>query len=139
MKNFTLIALLMAAVTFTGCKKDDDEKAAGNIIGRWTTISSLDKEYKNGALVDEDVDTDFGSDNDMEFKSNGTAVDGNGDTYTYKITGSSLTIREDGDDEDEVLEIKKLSSTDMILVENVEQEYNGDKYKYISEITFKKK
>jgi hypothetical protein len=139
MKNSTLLLLLIAAVTFTGCKKDDDEKAADNIIGKWYEVSSLETEYKNGTQISQETITNNDPDNYTEFRSNGTAVDGDGDEYTYKITGKTLTMREVGDDDDEVYEIKKITSGDLVIYgENTYQDGNNN-YRYTTESTFKKK
>lgn len=138
MKRFTLFALLLAVVTITGCKKDDDEKAAENIIGKWYPTSSIETEYLNGKMISQETETDF--DNGFtEFRSNGTAVDDDGDEYTYKITGSKLTMRENGDDDDEVYDIKKINSSELVIFGESTYENGADKYRYTSEITFKKK
>lgn len=130
--------LLLAVVTITGCKKDDDEKAADNIIGKWYPTSSVDTEYLNGKLISQETDTDFGNEF-TEFRSNGTAVDYDGDGYTYKITGSKLIMREDGDDDDEVYEIKKINSKELVIFSENTYEDGADKYKYTSELTLIKK
>lgn len=141
MKNFTLLLLLIAASTFTGCKKDADEKAAENIIGKWQKVSTASKTYLNGGLTDQNTDTDYDATDIIEFRSNGTAVDDNGkDEYTYTVTGSKLTMKEVGhDDEELVYEIKKINSSDLVIYGEETYLDGTNNYKYTSEVTLKKK
>jgi hypothetical protein len=139
MKRFTLFALLLAVVTITGCKKDPDEKAADNILGKWYPVSSINTDYLNGKVTNRETSTDYSPNEYTEFKSNGTAFDYDGDEYTYKISGSTLTMREKGDDDDEVFEIKKITSSELVIYSESTDEQGTDKYKYTQELTLKKK
>lgn len=139
MKRFTLFALFLAVVTIAGCKKDPDEKAAGNIIGKWYPKSSIDTEYLNGKMLSQDTNTDYDANEFTEFNSNGTAVDHDGEEYTYKITGSKLTMREKGDDKDEVYDIKKITSAELVIFSEIIYQDGKDTYKYTTELTLEKK
>lgn len=139
MKNLSLLVLLMAAIAFTGCKKDDEEKATKNIVGKWQETISYDKTYLNGKLLEQETETDYDDRDYIDFRSNGTAVDGEGTTYTYSITATKLTLREAGDDDDEVYDIKKLTSTELVVYHETTYENGADKFRYTSELTLKKK
>lgn len=118
MKNSTLLVLLMAAVTFMGCKKNDEDKQKKNILGKWMVKQEVEKEIENGKVISEDTDTDFDADDYMEFNNNGkgiTSYDGRTNDFTYQITENNRLIVTDNHNEVEDFEIKKLNSNELII------------------------
>lgn len=140
MKNFTLLLLLVTGISFTGCKKDKKDSDEANIVGKWYMQSSWEKEYKNGVLVDQQSSTQPSQTVSYEFRSNGTGLDNHGDQFNYKIIGTKLTVTyPDDDDDTEVQDIKKLTSSEMVLTGEDSWDNEGDITKYTWEGTFKKK
>lgn len=138
MKNATLLILLLAAVTFTGCKKDEEDQQKKNIVGKWFVKQIIEKEIVNGVTVDEDTDTDFGADYYFEFTTDGKMIENiNGDQYpgTYQVKENNrVAIAFQGEEPDDY-EIRKLNSTEMVLY--VEDE-DGPNAKETHEITLRK-
>lgn len=138
MKNFSLLVLLMTAVAFTGCKKDEEDKQKQNIVGKWFVKQTIEKEIVNGVTVHEDTDTDFGTDYFFEFTKDGKMIENiEGDQYTgtYQVKDNNrVAIAFQGEEPDDY-EIRKLNSTEMVLY--VEDE-DGPNAKETTEITFRK-
>lgn len=139
MKNFTLLLLFITGVAFTSCKKDPDEKAADNIVGKWYQQSFTEKEYKNGTLVDEYSSSRPSETISYEFKSDGTGVDEDGDSFKYKISGSKISIdyMDHGSVDEQI--IKKITSSELILNSEESWESGSDVIKSIWEANYKKK
>ena len=138
MKNFTLLLLLIATITITGCKKDKDEKASGDIIGKWYLHSYINLVYTNGKVTDQNSQTDPNRSNYIEFKSNGNAADSYGEQFSYKINGTQLILKDLEDGEEELYEIKKITSTELVVYNESVQQDGSDQYKYTTESTYKK-
>ncbi|SDJ07106.1 Lipocalin-like domain-containing protein [Pedobacter sp. ok626] len=138
MKNFTLlILLLITTVSITGCKKDKDEDSGG-IVGKWYLYSYINIVYTNGKVTDQTSQTAPDRSNYIEFKSNGTAADNEGDQFSYKINGTQLILKDLEDGEEELYEIKKINNTELVIFNELVQQAGSDQIKYTTETTFKK-
>ncbi|WP_316818115.1 lipocalin family protein [Pedobacter nyackensis] len=138
MKNFYLLVLLMTAVAFTGCKKDDEDKQKQNIVGKWYVKQTIEKEIVNGVVISEETETDFDTDYYFEFTKEGKMIENiSGDKYTgsYQVKGNNRVAITFQDEEPDDYEIRKLNSTEMILY--IEDE-DGPNSKETIEITFRK-
>ncbi|MEQ7799729.1 lipocalin family protein [Pedobacter sp. ASV1-7] len=141
MKNFSLLLLLITTISFSSCKKDSspEEKNAKNIVGKWQLTSVTQKSHKNGTLEGEQTHHVEGNNVTTEFRNNGTGVDGDGDEFTYKISGSKIIISYKDEDENTEGEIKKLNSNDLVIYIEEINVQGKDTYKYSWEETFLKK
>lgn len=142
MKNLKFLALLFISLSvgLTSCKKDDDKK--GNIVGKWFLKSEVNKMYINGQQQGEaDIETDFGTSDYVEFKSDGKGVyseEGDTDDFTYQINNDAteLTIVIDGETEKQ--KISKLTDSELVLLNESSETMQGTTFKYSFESTYKK-
>lgn len=148
----TMMMVAMLSVAFVSCSSDDDDKENGNnggdtttwtIVGTWemTQIQGYyeDKETGNkltfdatpGSINFEEIDVadyvryEFRSDNIMkgyEWENNTwshyTTV-----PYRYNATNKTLTMAPGVEDEEEVLKVTPISSTEMFIESTEEDEY----------------
>ena len=138
MKNFTLLVLLMAFATFTGCKKDDEESQKKDIIGKWFVKKTVEKEIENGATTSEETETNYNEADYFEFKSDGQfnmSLDGYQYSGQYQVKSNNHLVLSDEDGDLEDYEIKKLNSTELVIY--MEDE-DGPNAKETYEITFRK-
>lgn len=102
MKNifkFGLLAVVLAAFTFTSCSKDDDE-IKSDLIGKW--IGTSTELYCGKILMSKDTHTSEKYDS-WEFKSNGKAerIDkstgsiSKHETYTFSLIDNSIELTND--------------------------------------------
>lgn len=141
MRNFSLLLLLVTAISLSSCKKDSnpDKKDTEAIIGKWYLKSVSEKSFKNGKLESEDSYSVDHNNYFREFRSNGTGVDGDGDEYTYKVASSKLTTRYKGEDEDIIEDIRTINSNDLVVYGEDIHPNGNDVYKYTYEETYLKK
>ncbi|MFA4870022.1 MAG: lipocalin family protein [Pedobacter sp.] len=141
MRNFSLLLLLITAISFSSCKKDPstEEKNAKNLIGKWFLKSVTEKNLKNGTSTNQQTTPINDDKKFVEFRSNGTAVDLWGDEFNYKISNSKITMRYNEDDEDYIQDIIKITSNELVLSEEDVYTEGNDTFKYITEYTFTKK
>ncbi|WP_196011784.1 lipocalin family protein [Alistipes onderdonkii] len=95
-KLFLIVAAMFAAVSFSACSDDDDNKInPNNIVGTWQIIEI----HENDSYSDEKwpTESDYYT---YTFSENGTAIlkwyDGSNEVYnyTYTIAGNELTLEE---------------------------------------------
>lgn len=150
MKNFKslMIAALafMASITLASCSDDDDSPIGSkeDLIGRWESVHETGWEKEDGEIVDEWDET--GKSLRWEFYKNGicTAQEWTGSrwesadygTYTYK--NGTITIKSDEYDEDDVIKVKKLTATELVVEESYSYWDEGDKYEGYICVTFEK-
>ena len=95
-KNYLLMMamLLFAAIGFTGCSDDDDKDIDGDfetlLVGTWVRVHSTGYETVDGTTDSWDEDED--EDSHITFYSDGTGIDDEGYTWTWKVTGNTLTM-----------------------------------------------
>lgn len=140
MKKVTLLALIVALFTVTGCKKDKEngKENSNAIVGRWIASSILEITYKNGKQIRRDDDT---QDNLMvEFKSDGTGTSQREDEsadFTYTLEDDELTFKMEG--EFDKYKIKSLANSELELYQEESETEDGVDYKYVVEIKLKKR
>ncbi len=154
-KLFFCAAALLAAISFSACSDDDEPNlpiAPGTIAGTWQITHEQgfciydDEEDGSGKETwDEKYPDEEGSYWTLFFDQNGVCVktdyDNSGESYsehyTYSISGNKLTLTDSGEDEDEAkeYEIKKLTESQLVLVNTYEGEseleVNTETYKRI--------
>ena len=147
MKKILLFGLLLAVVLMGGCQKDDNsDNAPADIVGKWYIKKMVDVEYENGVKVDESTETTFTTKDFMEFKSNGTAVfssDGGPDpadidNFTYTRQGDKVVLTLTGSTDVTQVDIKKLTTNELVLFIDETDTYQGKTYRYTSELTLSK-
>lgn len=144
MRKFKLLALalLVASLGFTGCKKDDGDDTKAKILGKWEMTKEVWKEYENGSLKDQGTETDV--DYEIEFKSNGSyTVYYQGDieetgTYSIENDGKKLVFNNAEDDIDDFHTINSLTSSQLILYQEESETVGGQTFKSTYELTFNK-
>ena len=142
MKKYVIALLMIAAISFSRCKKDDknDKKLTSTIVGKWFIIKDVESNFINDVKKEEHTDDEFTAEDYYEFKSNGTGVFsevGDSDSFTYKVTGTTITITENPNESYE-LEIKNLNGNDAIFIKEFIENFEGVDYKTITEMTVKK-
>ncbi|MBC8053009.1 MAG: DUF5004 domain-containing protein [Sphingobacteriaceae bacterium] len=143
MKHFRLLPLLFIILVFSNCAKDDDSNVKAKLIGKWKLIQERETEYEDGVKVNEDLYTEFEVESAVEFKSDGklTFTEGNFSddaTYTVNLSGTKLTIDYRIHPTAEV-DIKSLTSSELILVFANTDTQNGLDYKKVTEASYKKR
>ena len=136
-KLFLIVAAMFAAVSFSACSDDKDNEINPNqIVGEWQLTHSV------GYMIDlgerHDYDKNYPDEDGAypvyTFNNDGTGISywyypsadaDYGDPFTYSVSGKTLTITYHYDTpEISHLEIKKLTSADLILYENnIEAEF----------------
>ena len=140
-KLFLIVAAMFAAVSFSACSDDDDNKInPNNIVGTWQIIEI----HENDSYSDEKrpTESDYYT---YTFSENGTAIlkwyDGSNEVYnyTYTIAGNELTLEEKNSSEPMtyIFQIKELTKSRLVLFE---REVNPDDENDVYEATlvFKK-
>lgn len=138
MRNFTLLLLLMAAVTFTGCKKDDKEDQRKEIVGKWFLKQLVEKEIRSGQTIYDDTETDFGTDDYIDVKSDGSfysTLNGDGETAKYEVKSDNILSVTYVSGSVEDYQIKKLNSSELVLYM---EDIDGPNDKETIEYTFRK-
>lgn len=138
MKKLTLL-LLIAVSTLTACKKDEAERNADRLIGRWTVESLAYIEYINDQEKERDQYSNLGL--IWEFRKDGTATvntDGEDVEVTWTATDKNLQLGvADGSKLD--FAIISLSKNNLHLsIENDLEVRNGITYKEIVELKLRK-
>lgn len=141
MKKITLLTLIVALFTITGCKKDkdNDKENSSSIQGRWLATSLVEISYENG--VEEGRDDDTSDNLWVEFKADGTGMsqtDRDGQSsFTYTIKNNELVIK--FEDETDKYQIKSLTNSDLHLYQEESETSDGVVYKEVVEIKLKKR
>ncbi|WP_256009533.1 lipocalin family protein [Desertivirga xinjiangensis] len=138
-QNFLFLMFVAVTVAFSSCKKDDDENNSAKIVGKWNLKKEVEKEYKNGQLIETD-EYSYEAGAYVEFKSNGT-VDWNDDgsdpeIYSYRVDGNKLTLIED--DDTDVYTIEELTSSKLVISESDEYTEGNDKIKEVYQYVMEK-
>jgi len=139
-KKITLLVLIVALFTITGCKKDKvNEKENSNaIVGKWTATSIWEISYKNGKEVARDDDSQENL--LIEFKSDGTGIsqaEGESATFTYTIKDGQLLFKME--DEIDKYKITSLTNSELELHQEESETIAGIIYKDVLEIKLKKR
>lgn len=140
-KLFLIVAAMFAAVSFSACSDDDDNKIDPNqIAGTWQIIEI----HENDSYSDEiwPTESDYYT---YTFNENGTAIlkwhDGSNEeyNYNYSINGNVLTMNEKNTTEPMtyIFQIKELTKSRLVLFEHeVNPDDENDVYE--ATLTFKK-
>ena len=135
MKKFystiAMLAMMVAALSFTACGSDDDEIDNGgdsnaSIVGTWELVSF---DVVKGANY---MDSDMSTGDRITFKSDGTYYSTDGDRGTWKLKGNTLTISDNENYFSIDYQVKKLSSTELRLYVDIEIAAVDYKFKRIS-------
>ena len=130
------MAAMFAVVSFSACSDDDDKINPDQIVGEWQLTRSVGYMIDLGERYDYDKnypDKD-GAYPVYVFKADGTGISywfypsadaDYGDPFTYSVSGTELIITYHYETpEISHMEIKKLTSADLILYENnIEAEF----------------
>lgn len=136
MKRILLLSALFAVMAITGCKKDKDENPnAKAILGKWFAKSYSTATYTNGVKTDSSLETEFTDNDYVEFRSDGTATDGE-DTFTYSVNGNTITTTSQGETLES--EITTLSGSTLGLTIDVTETYEGQRFRYVIETTYRR-
>lgn len=140
MKKLTLLTLIVALFTITGCKKDK-EKGKENpnaIVGKWIATSIWEISYENGKEVARDDDSQENL--LIEFKSDGTGTsqtEGESATFTYTIKDGILSYKIE--DEVDQYKIISLTNSELELHHEESETIEGVVYKDVLQIKLKKR
>lgn len=119
---------------FASCSNDDDFDSA-NLVGTWqsTWSEGWAKDPKNPTDDGEWNEATTGEDvNTMTFNADGTGIDGDGDTFIWKLDGDVITtVYGKNSSNGKVL---KLTKTELV----VESTYKEGTFETYSKDTFKK-
>lgn len=135
MKKFystiAMLAMMVAALSFTACGSDDDEIDNGgdsnaSIVGTWELISF--DVVKGSNYLDDGLNTG----DRITFKSDGTYYSTDGDRGIWKLNGNTLTISDDENLFSIDYQVKKLSSTELRLYVDIEIAAIDYKFKRVS-------
>lgn len=140
MKKIRLVALLLAAVFVTSCEKDDSSSSA-SILGKWYFEQTVETEYEGGVQVDKEVETDFTSADYIEFKSDGKMSEYDSSGYSgdrnYVVASGKVLISQIGSANNTTqYEIKELTATKLVLVNDETETIQGVVYRETVEVTF---
>ena len=135
MKKFystiAMLAMMVAALSFTACGSDDDEIDNGgdsnaSIVGTWELVSF--DVVKGSGYFDGDMETG----DRITFKSDGSYFSTGGDRGIWKLQGNTLTISDDDNFFSINYQVKKLSSTELRLYVDIEIAAVDYKFKRVS-------
>lgn len=132
MKQLLTLLCCVAALTWSGCSKDDDDNTVdlSQLIGTWELTREYDGEDN---YWDEEWGAEFGYISTVEFRNDGTATTHYEEVgfytsdrqYTYTVESNILTMTDTTDPDDtETIRIQKLTASELILVYDYEGE-NG--------------
>ncbi|MEC5144733.1 hypothetical protein [Chitinophaga sp. 212800010-3] len=135
-----LYAFVLAFIINLGCTNLPSEQNNGNIAGKWMPVRSVMSATENGEKSYEKTDTSFSSIDLMHFKPNGELEDGGQryEGYTYNRQTKELTLHESNGDGITFL-VRTLTSQQMIIVREDEEQYNNKRRHMKLEIYFKKR
>lgn len=128
MKRLFTLLLFAAALTWSGCSKDDDDTVdLAQLVGTWEITKMYIGEYGEW---DEEWGAEFGYILTIEFRADGTAKTHYEETdyssdweYTYTIESKMLTMTNLKDpDYPEIIRIEKLTSSELVLAYDYEGE-----------------
>ena len=115
LKVLTMVLFVVGLATMTSCNKDKEDL----IVGKWQMeLITLTEGEETMSLTVAEFASIFGEDIDIaavEFKSDGTMYELAENEYigTYTVEGDKLTVVED--DEAQVMTIKELTSSKLVL------------------------
>lgn len=129
MKRIFLFLCCAAALSWSGCSKDDDDNSVdlSQLVGTWELTKDYDGEYNKW---DEEWGEEFGYIWTIEFRADGTAKthsevpDYSSDReYTYTVASKMLTMTDLKDpDYPEIIRIDKLTASELVLAYDYEGE-----------------
>ena len=147
-----LTAVLLTSIVFTSCNSDDDKDAS--IVGTWLQVSGSSETLRNGESISEYTDVvDADNYSKITFNADGTfselysesydgQVETSTDTGVYTISGNTISVTYDYENEEEneyddntVLTFE-VSSTQLIVSYLEEYTNNDDEYVYKGSTTF---
>jgi len=139
-RNLSTIFFITMVLGASSCKKDNDGPAS--IVCKWYLKSEIFRTYINGHLEDSEETTSSSLSDYIEFKRDGTGVSSNKDEgtqpFTYSINNERTQLTLVDDEDSYTVDIKKLSSRELVLGLEEEFTLNSELHKYIFEITYRK-
>ena len=149
-KLFFCAAALLAAISFSACSEDDEPNlpiAPGTIAGTWQITHEKGYcIYDDGEESGKETWSDDYPDEDgyywtLTFDKNGACVKTEYDSgksysahYTYSISGNKITVKDMQYQESETCEIKKLTESQLVLVNT----YEGETEVEVNTATYKR-
>lgn len=149
-KLFFRAAALLAAISFSACSDNDDTNlpiTPDTIAGTWQITHEQgwciydDGEESGKETWSDDYPMEDGYYWTLTFDKNGACVKTEHDSgkfysehYTYSISGNVLTLNYSGEDEAEEYEIKKLTESQLVLVNT----YKGETELEVNTTTYKR-
>jgi hypothetical protein len=139
MKTKTLLLGAFAALTlvFSSCNKDEVDSS--DMVGSWQQTYEFGWVKING-VIDEDQSTDEAViDGEITiFKKDGTG-ETDGETFTWKLSGKTLAMNFDEDEETENYTVEKLTSSEAVISISYREGGDGeDTYESYTRSTFKR-
>lgn len=129
-KNFLFIVLvlLISSVSFSSCKKDDEETRKDLLTARWEGETITTNVTLNGITLPAETESLLGS--FIEFKSDGTYTSDDNEAFegsgTWKFSnGEKDIIMDEGTDDEITLAITSLSSNDLKLSYSEQETEDG--------------
>lgn len=129
MKRLFTLLLFAAALTWSGCSKDDDDTVdLARLVGTWETTKEYDQEYDEWYS---EFGAEFGHISTKEFRADGTCtfrkeLVEDQRTYEtnliYTVESNIVTFKEEGYDYSESARIEKLTASELVLA----YDYEGD-------------
>ena len=129
MKRLFTLLCCAAALSWSGCTKDNDDNTVdpAQLVGTWELTKDYYAEYDEW---DEEWGAEFGYIRTIEFRADGTAkthLDDQGyildREYTYTIESKMLTMTDpEYPDHPEIYRIEKLTSSELVLAYDYEGE-----------------
>lgn len=142
--TFSLLTLFVLALfVFTGCNKEKDSVTPAvktQVTGVWKYESNRWTSYENGTIADDD--TDYGTGETIDFKSDGTVIykeiDNTTSAGSWALTDSDKKMMLNIDGESNMFDIKEISSTKLVIFHTETETTGGVTYKEEMTISFKK-
>lgn len=129
-KNFLFIVLvlLISSVSFSSCKKDDEETRKDLLTGRWEGETITSNATLNGIAFPAETESLSGS--FIEFKSDGTYTSDDNEAFegsgTWKFSnGEKDIIMDEGTDDEITFTITSISSNDLKLSYSEQETEDG--------------
>jgi hypothetical protein len=132
----------LALFIFTGCNKDKDQVKPAvktQVAGVWKFESTRWVSFENGTVADDE--TDYGTTETIEFKSDGTVINKSINTTftgTWALTDSDKKMMLSLDGESNVWDIKAVSASKLVLFHAMSEVEDGVTYKDEITISLKK-
>lgn len=129
---------VILSVGFTACGDDDDDDgvSADKLVGTWELYWNAGYQKSNGEEDRWDEAVTEADKEKITFKADGTGVNDDNESCTWKLDGKKLTITSGG--ESETVTLLKLNSAELI-VEYFEKGTDEDgTYEYYDKFTYKK-